>query len=517
MSVVSGYNDLRASACLGESPLPPGSFFNITRQLYLTIKMWNIDMRTWASAVVIWNNFTVVNTDLNHLKAYSQACLFIPPCFTDVEITEGIELPIDKFNRVVRGMSLHNRAARVVTVLAGKVWLPSLFDYHSALTNVELNEHRSDRMLILHLLTYFKETYTLDFELLVAAVFFCCDKNLLKAGRTLQLSHRSYIFVEVLPYLVYIRTILTIVYDFRVTFRNEMTDIIRLRKQLLSKRIRSDVPLQMCQILSVPALKTFRHTKKLRKLGEGAYGKIYLIEHKGVSFARKIQSRWEESVLEIGIMRSLNHPNVESVVEFGFTDMDKTYITMPAEAKDLLADLPNTSTNQSYRLRLQRDLLTGLAYLHSYGIIHCDLKPQNILISPTGVAKIADFGLAITNNYQLSHRLPQRRQEVVTEWWRDVRLLRGEQKGIVVAYGAEIDVWAMGIIFIEMILGKMLVPTYNNNDNISILEVMEKMIVGGEIFYIPQMIINVSRPVIQSMLVVDPDRRATAASALAKL
>ena len=89
-------------------------------------------------------------------------------------------------------------------------------------------------------------------------------------------------------------------------------------------------------------------------------------------------------------------------------------------------------------------LLRGLAYCHKRRVLHRDLKPQNLLISEKGELKLADFGLARAKS------VPTRTysNEVVTLWYRPPDVLLGSTE-----YTTSIDMWGVGCIFYEMVVG----------------------------------------------------------------
>ena len=96
-----------------------------------------------------------------------------------------------------------------------------------------------------------------------------------------------------------------------------------------------------------------------------------------------------------------------------------------------------------------RQLLEGVAFCHSYRILHRDLKPQNLLIDFAGRLKLADFGLA------RGFTLPLRTytHEVVTLWYRAPEILLGCKQ-----YGTAVDIWSVGCIFAELVNRQALFP-----------------------------------------------------------
>jgi serine/threonine protein kinase len=104
---------------------------------------------------------------------------------------------------------------------------------------------------------------------------------------------------------------------------------------------------------------------------------------------------------------------------------------------------PRTVKSYTYQL------VKGLEFCHVRGVMHRDLKPQNILISKDGCLKIADFGLArafVPPIRPFTH-------EVVTLWYRAPEILLGCK-----TYALPVDMWSVGVILAEMVTKRPLFP-----------------------------------------------------------
>lgn len=150
----------------------------------------------------------------------------------------------------------------------------------------------------------------------------------------------------------------------------------------------------------------------LKNLGGGLSGEVLLVQdHEGkkaLKFLKKVQmnvSR-EEALTnfknEFSILKELNHPNINRILDFGFdTRVQKYFFTNEyIEGTEFHQACQNQPLEVIERLIVQ--VLRALNYLHSRGIYHFDIKPQNILVHmkdgvPTE-AKIIDFGLAGFNS-----------------------------------------------------------------------------------------------------------------------
>ncbi|TAM73584.1 serine/threonine protein kinase [bacterium] len=92
-------------------------------------------------------------------------------------------------------------------------------------------------------------------------------------------------------------------------------------------------------------------------------------------------------------MARLNHPNIVSVYDAGESD-GLSYIIMELAEGRTLRDLIDEGTSVEHTISLFIELCEALEYAHGQGVIHRDIKPSNVMVLPSGVLKVMDFGLA---------------------------------------------------------------------------------------------------------------------------
>mmetsp|Transcript_193 Transcript_193/g.242 ORF Transcript_193/g.242 Transcript_193/m.242 type:complete len:299 (+) Transcript_193:39-935(+) len=194
-------------------------------------------------------------------------------------------------------------------------------------------------------------------------------------------------------------------------------------------------------------------------MGEGAYGVVYKGRDKTtgeIVAMKKIRLELEEegmpstALREISLLKELVHPNVVGLRNV-IQELGRLYLIFEFLDCDLKRYLDKTSGPipmpivKSFTYQLVR----GLAFCHSRGVMHRDLKPQNLLVTNDGRLKLADFGLArafCPPIRPLTH-------EVVTLWYRPPEILLGSS-----TYAPPVDVWAIGPILVEMLTKTPLFP-----------------------------------------------------------
>ncbi|GMH79556.1 hypothetical protein TrVE_jg4399 [Triparma verrucosa] len=194
-------------------------------------------------------------------------------------------------------------------------------------------------------------------------------------------------------------------------------------------------------------------------LGEGTYGVVYKARDKTtdeIVALKRIRLEVEDegipstALREISLLRELRHDNIVELKDCVQSE-GKLYLVFEFLDRDLKKYMEatngmlSTMLVKSYLFQLCR----GLAFCHARGVMHRDLKPQNLLVSRDGRLKLADFGLArafCPPIRPLTH-------EVVTLWYRPPEILLGSQ-----TYAPPVDVWAIGTIFVEMVTKRPLFP-----------------------------------------------------------
>ena len=151
--------------------------------------------------------------------------------------------------------------------------------------------------------------------------------------------------------------------------------------------------------------KTVSHFMIQEKLGEGAMGQVYLAEDTDLN--RRVALKFippssdmdSESGIrllqEARIAASISHPNVVSIYGLRIEE-SLFYIVMEYLSQGNLKDLVNKQTKLPVEkaVRLAIGICEGLTRLHEKGIIHRDIKAENILLTADGRPKIIDFGIA---------------------------------------------------------------------------------------------------------------------------
>ncbi|KAA0062042.1 hypothetical protein IC582_026122 [Cucumis melo] len=202
--------------------------------------------------------------------------------------------------------------------------------------------------------------------------------------------------------------------------------------------------------------------EKLDKIGQGTYSSVYkardIIHNKLVALKRvRFDNLDVESVKfmarEILILRRLDHPNVIKLE--GLITSQRScslYLVFEYMEHDLtgLASRPGVKFSEPQVKCYMQQLLRGLDYCHSHGVLHRDIKGSNLLIDDNGILKIADFGLA--SPFDPHNQVPLT-SRVVTLWYRPPELLLGASH-----YGVAVDLWSTGCILAELYAGKPILP-----------------------------------------------------------
>ncbi|KPI84234.1 putative protein kinase [Leptomonas seymouri] len=131
-------------------------------------------------------------------------------------------------------------------------------------------------------------------------------------------------------------------------------------------------------------------------------------------------------------------------------------LVMERCSEDLASVLRRCTLTRPFSLSIAQSylqmLLSALHTMHSSGLLHRDVKPANCFIAYNGSLKLGDFGLSRPRCGDMSH-------EVGSRWYRSPELLLGQR-----CYGGEVDIWAAGCVFAEMLRGYGLPPFTGDGD-----------------------------------------------------
>ncbi|HVU12271.1 MAG TPA: AAA family ATPase [Phototrophicaceae bacterium] len=145
---------------------------------------------------------------------------------------------------------------------------------------------------------------------------------------------------------------------------------------------------------------------------------------------------------EFRILSSLRHPNIISVLDYGFDDQRQPYVTM--ELLDNAQTVLDAGQDQPLEIKLNLlvQVLQALTYLHRRDILHRDLKPTNVLVV-NGVAKLLDFGLSVSSGQATGGEVAGTPNYMAPELWTGGAATK------------QSDLYAFGVIAFRVIAGQL--------------------------------------------------------------
>jgi len=224
------------------------------------------------------------------------------------------------------------------------------------------------------------------------------------------------------------------------------------------------------------------HYEIIEQIGEGGMGEVYLAKDTrlGRKTAIKILprrmaqdgERMLRFVREAKSASALNHPNIITIYEIGEADDTHFIATEYIEGDTLRERLKGSPLKFKSALEISIQVASALDAAHRAGIVHRDVKPENVMIRPDGLVKLLDFGIA---------KLTEKQSKLDLDSEAATAIKAQTSAGMIIgtaaymspeqARGFEIDarsdVWSLGVVIYEMLAGRTPFAGETTNDSIA--------------------------------------------------
>jgi tRNA A-37 threonylcarbamoyl transferase component Bud32 len=205
----------------------------------------------------------------------------------------------------------------------------------------------------------------------------------------------------------------------------------------------------------------FPQLEILELLGQGGMGAVYKARQAKLDrlVALKILPREsardpsfaERFSREARALARLGHPNIVSIHDFGEVDGQYYFVMEFVDGADVRALLRRGQLTRQEALRIVSQVCEALQYAHDEGVVHRDVKPENILIDKRGRVKMADFGLAKLLDPSAVNFTLTASQQVMGTW----HYMAPEQLERPQDVDHRADLYSLGVVLYELLTGRL--------------------------------------------------------------
>jgi len=242
--------------------------------------------------------------------------------------------------------------------------------------------------------------------------------------------------------------------------------------------------------------------RKIKVIGKGGFGRVLLVEKKDTKkvYAMKVLKKGviaargeiEHTRTEKSVLSKLDHPFLAKL-HWSFQTDENLYFVMDfINGGELFHHLSIEKRFSDERAKFYAsEIVSGMDYLHSHGVIYRDLKPENLLLSHKGHIIMTDFGLSKEG---LTAEDARTATFCGTPEYLAPEIIKGED------YTKSIDWWSVGTLIYEMLTG--LPPFYTDDE-----ENMYHKIMTAEIDFSKPLFSSDAQDIIKKFLNRDPEQR----------